>query len=111
MDFIRVGALAEVPDGELRAFETPGGRVAVAHMDNRLFAFGDECTHDGCSLAEGEIDDRNGTVECPGHGSVFDMETGEPTGGPAVDPLVIYPVRAAEGWIEVQPVAAGEIRA
>ena len=40
MDFFRVGALAEVPDGELRAFETPGGRVAVAHSENRLFALG-----------------------------------------------------------------------
>ncbi len=108
MDFTRVGALAEVPDGELRAFETPGGRVAVAHLENHLFAFGDECTHAACSLADGELDDRDETVSCARDGSVFDVETGEPTEGPAVDPVPIYPVRVVDGWVEVQPVAGGE---
>ncbi len=105
MDFIRVGALAEVPDGELRAFETPGGRVAVAHLEHHLFAFGDECTHAGCSLADGDLDDRDETVSCRHDGSVFDVATGEPTEGPAVDPVPIFPTRVVDGWIEVQPVA------
>ncbi len=108
MDFIRVGALAEVPDGELRAFETPGCRVAVARLENHLFAFGDECTHAACSLADGELDDRDETVSCPCDGSVFDVKTGEPTEGPAVDPVPVYPVRMVDGWIEVLPVAGGE---
>jgi len=108
MDFVRVGALAEIPDGEVRAFETPVGRVAVAHVENRLFAFGDECTHAGCSLAEGEFDDREETVECPCHGSVFDVASGEPTEGPATDPVPVFPVRAVEDWVEVRPVAGGE---
>ena len=76
MEFIRVGGVAEIPDGEMRAFDTPAGRVAVAHVEHRLFAFGDECTHQGCSLAEGEFDDREARVVCPCHGSVFDVETG-----------------------------------
>jgi 3-phenylpropionate/trans-cinnamate dioxygenase ferredoxin component len=108
MDFIRIGTLAEVPDGELRAFETASGRVTVAHVESHLFAFGDECTHAGCSLADGELDDRDETVACPCHGSVFDVETGEPTEGPAVDPVPVYPVRVVDGWIEVQPVVGGE---
>jgi 3-phenylpropionate/trans-cinnamate dioxygenase ferredoxin component len=108
MDFIRIGSLAEVPDGELRAFETASGRVTVAHVESHLFAFGDECTHAGCSLADGELDDRDETVACPCHGSVFDVETGEPTEGPAVDPVPVYPVRVVDGWIEVRPVAGGE---
>jgi 3-phenylpropionate/trans-cinnamate dioxygenase ferredoxin component len=108
MDFIRIGSLAEVPDGELRAFETASGRVTVAHVESHLFAFGDECTHAGCSLADGDFDDRDETVECPCHGSVFDVETGEPTEGPAVDPVPVYPVRVVDGWIEVRPVAGGE---
>lgn len=57
-DYIRVGAVAEVPDGELRSYELPPGRVAVAHIENELFALGDECTHEGCLLSEGELDDR-----------------------------------------------------
>ena len=42
----RVGSLAEVPEGELRSFDLPGLRVAIAHIENELFVFGDECTHE-----------------------------------------------------------------
>ena len=101
MEFVRVAAFAEIPDGEVRAYETPAGRVAVAHVENRLFAFGDECTHAWCSLAEGELDDRLATLECPCHGSVFDVETGEPVEGPAIDPVPVFFVRVDEDWIEV----------
>ena len=107
-DYIRVGAVAEVPDGELRSYELPPGRVAVAHIENELFALGDECTHEGCLLSEGELDDVADTVVCPCHGSAFDLRTGEPVEGPAEDPVPVYPVRVEEGWIEVLPVAGGE---
>lgn len=108
MDFIRVGALAEVPEGELRAYELPGGRVAVAHVENELFALGDECTHAGCSLAEGELDEQADTVVCPCHGSAFDVRSGEPLEGPAVDPVPVFQIRVQDGWIEVGPRLGGE---
>jgi 3-phenylpropionate/trans-cinnamate dioxygenase ferredoxin subunit len=102
VDFIRVGALAEIPEGEVRAFDTPAGKVAVAHVEAQVYAFGDECTHQGCSLSEaGSFDDRTATVECLCHGSVFDVERGEPTGGPAEDPLPVFLARVVDGWVEV----------
>ena len=101
MDFVKVGALGEIPEGEMRAYDTDAGRVTIAHVEARLFAFGDECTHMGCSLAEGEFDDRAATVECPCHGSVFDVETGEPTEGPAQDALPVFQAREIDGWVEV----------
>lgn len=108
MEFIRLAAFAEVPDGEVRAYDTPAGRIAVAHVENRLFAFGDECTHAGCSLAEGELDDRQATLECPCHGSVFEVETGEPIEGPAVDPVPVFSVRVEDAWIEVSTAPADD---
>jgi 3-phenylpropionate/trans-cinnamate dioxygenase ferredoxin component len=108
VDFTRVGSIAEIPDGELRAFETPSGRVAVARSENRMFAFGDECTHHGCSLSEGELSDRDASVECPCHASIFDIETGEPVEGPAVDPVPVFPVRVVEDWVEVGSHPGGE---
>jgi 3-phenylpropionate/trans-cinnamate dioxygenase ferredoxin subunit len=111
MEFVRVGALAEVPEGEVRAYDTPAGRVSVAHVEQRVFAFGDECTHMGCSLADGEFSDREGTIECPCHGSVFDVATGEPIEGPARDPVPVYPARVTDdGWVEVgsEPGTEGE---
>jgi 3-phenylpropionate/trans-cinnamate dioxygenase ferredoxin subunit len=106
-EYIRVASLAEVPEGELRGFELPAGRIAVAHVENELFALGDECTHEGCLLSEGEVDESADTVVCPCHGSAFDLRTGEPVEGPAQDPVPTYPVRLQEGWIELMPIPAG----
>lgn len=102
-DFVRVGSLGEIPEGEMRAYDLEVGRIAVAHVEYRFFAFGDECTHAGCPLSEGEFDDRAATVTCACHESVFDVDTGEPLSGPAQDPLPVYPVREVDGWIEIAP--------
>jgi 3-phenylpropionate/trans-cinnamate dioxygenase ferredoxin component len=100
--FVRVASLAEVPDGELRAYDLAWGRVAIAHVENELFAFDDECTHEGCSLSEGELGGQEESVVCPCHGSEFDLRTGEPVEGPATDPVPVHPIRVTEeGWIEV----------
>jgi 3-phenylpropionate/trans-cinnamate dioxygenase ferredoxin component len=109
MEFVRVASLAEIPEGEMRAFDLASGRVAVAHVEARLFAFADECTHAGCALSEGDFDDRAATVECPCHGSVFDIEAGEPVDGPAQDPVAIHQARLVDGWVELsdQPVREG----
>jgi 3-phenylpropionate/trans-cinnamate dioxygenase ferredoxin subunit len=106
VEFVRVAALAEIPEGEIRAFDLPTGRVAVAHVEARLFAFADGCTHAGCALSEGEFNDRESIVECSCHGSVFDVETGEPLEGPAQDPVPVHQARLVDGWVEVaeQPV-------
>jgi len=109
MEFIRLAGIAEIPEGEMRAFDVPAGRIAVAHVEHRLFAFGDECTHQGCSLAEGEFDDREAKVVCPCHGSVFDVETGEPVEGPAVDPVPVFAARLTDDdWVEVATQPGGE---
>lgn len=87
----------------MRAYELPVGRIAVAHVEQRLFAFGDECTAGGCSLSEGLFDDRQAEVTCANDDSVFDVESGEPIRGPARDPLPVYAAREVEGWIEISP--------
>ncbi|MEX0832825.1 MAG: non-heme iron oxygenase ferredoxin subunit [Actinomycetota bacterium] len=102
-EFQRVGSMAEIPEGELRAFDVQSGRVAVAHVANDVYAFGDECTHQSCSLSEGELQEKELEVECPCHGSVFDVQTGEPTHGPAVDPVPVFQVQVNDGWVEVGP--------
>jgi 3-phenylpropionate/trans-cinnamate dioxygenase ferredoxin subunit len=101
MAFVRVGALGEIPEGEVRAYDLASGRVAVAHVEARLFAFADACTHAGCALSDGTFDDREATIECANDGSVFDVETGEPVVGPAQDPIEIHAARLVDGWVEV----------
>jgi 3-phenylpropionate/trans-cinnamate dioxygenase ferredoxin subunit len=99
--FVRVGSLAEIPEGELRAYDVPAGRVVVTHDERRLFAFGESCTGAGCPLAEGVFDDRSDRLSCTSCDSVFDAETGEPIEGPARDRLLVFTAKEVDGWIEV----------
>ena len=100
-EYRRIASLAEVPEGEMRAFDLPEGRVALAHVEQEVFAIGDECTHEGCSLAEGDLGAQEDSVICPCHASEFDLRTGEPLAGPAEDPVPVYPVRIQDEWIEI----------
>jgi 3-phenylpropionate/trans-cinnamate dioxygenase ferredoxin subunit len=104
--YLRVGAAVEIPEGELRAYELPARRVAVARVDGRLYGIGDECPVGGCSLAEdGAVSPSGDAVTCSRDGSAFDLETGEPIDGPAVDRVPIHAVRVDNGWIEIATAA------
>jgi 3-phenylpropionate/trans-cinnamate dioxygenase ferredoxin subunit len=109
VEFVRVASLGEIPEGEIRAYDLPQGRVAVAHDERRLFAFADECPNAGCSLSEGSFDDRSATVTCANDESVFDVESGEPVDGPARDPVAVFAAREVDGWVEIatEPGAGG----
>jgi 3-phenylpropionate/trans-cinnamate dioxygenase ferredoxin subunit len=101
VEYVRVGTIAEIPEGEVRTFELPMGRIGVAHDERRLFAFAETCTGGGCALAEAAFDDRTAQLTCPTCESVFDLETGEPIDGPAKDPLALHAAREDDGWLEV----------
>lgn len=105
--FVRVGSAVEIPEGELRGYELPDGRVAVGRIEQALFALGDECPGDGCSLSEGALDEVGEAVVCPCDSSAFDVRTGEPVDGPAVDPVAVRRVRVEDGWVEVGPEIGG----
>lgn len=100
-EFVRIATLGEIPEGGVRGFDLPWGRLAVARVDQEIHAIGDECTHASCSLSEGVIPDDETAVECPCHGARFDLRSGEPLEGPAIDPVPTYPTRIVDGWIEV----------
>ena len=100
--FVRIASLAEIPEGELRAFEAPLGRVVIAHVEQELFALGDECPADGAPLSEGSLGEGEDAVLCPGDAVAFDLRTGEPLAGPGVDPVAVFSVRVDdEGWVEI----------
>jgi nitrite reductase/ring-hydroxylating ferredoxin subunit len=98
-NWVRVGESGEVGDGEMVSFSVGDRMIAVANVDGDLHAFDDVCTHQQCSLSEGEVD---GTVvECPCHGSRFDILSGEVEEGPAVEPIDIFDVRDEGGELQV----------
>lgn len=71
--------------------------IAMFRVDDEVFAIGDRCSHAEASLAEGEVFD--GSVECPRHGSEFDLRTGEPSSLPATSPVPSYPVTIEDGIV------------
>jgi 3-phenylpropionate/trans-cinnamate dioxygenase ferredoxin subunit len=105
--FVRVASAVEIPEGELRGYEVADGRVAVGRVEHEVFALADECPADGCSLSEGSVDEVNEAVVCPCDGSAFDVGTGEPVDGPAVDRVPVRRVRVEDGWVEVGPEIGG----
>jgi nitrite reductase/ring-hydroxylating ferredoxin subunit len=65
-------------------------RIVVARTESGVAAFDDRCTHKGGPLSDGVL--ICGTVQCPWHGSQFDVTTGKVVCGPAKDDIATYPV-------------------
>jgi 3-phenylpropionate/trans-cinnamate dioxygenase ferredoxin subunit len=62
----------------------------------------DRCSHDNGPLAEGEFDPAACTVECPRHGSLFDLSTGRPKTLPAFQPVHTFPVAIEDDTITLE---------
>ena len=72
-------------------------RIALFRVGDEVYAIGDRCSHAEASLSEGEVFDE--AVECPRHGSEFDLRTGEPSSLPATSPVPTYDVVVEEGTV------------
>ncbi len=90
MSAIQIGQIADVPEGAGKAFAVQGHRIAVFRVDGELFAMDDTCSHAEASLSEGELDTDELCIECPLHGSVFDLRSGKPRTLPAFEPVQTY---------------------
>jgi 3-phenylpropionate/trans-cinnamate dioxygenase ferredoxin component len=78
----------ELLDGEMRLVDADGRKIGVFRCgDGALYAIEDRCSHDDGPLAEGEFDADACTVECPRHGSLFDLRSGRPKTLPAFQPV------------------------
>jgi nitrite reductase/ring-hydroxylating ferredoxin subunit len=98
-EWVTIGSTSAIPAGEVMSFGAGSRQVAVANVEGDLHAFDDVCTHQQCSLAEGELD---GTViECPCHGSQFDVTSGEAVNGPAVDPVDVFQMKVEDDELKV----------
>ncbi len=92
-DLVRLCARDDVPAGTARRFDVAGHRVAVVRVEDDWYAIGDRCSHEDYSLSEGEVWGEEREIECPKHGSAFDLRTGEARTLPATTPVPVYGVR------------------
>ena len=92
---------SELPHGTARRFDVAGARIALVHTGDEFHAVDDRCSHEDYSLAEGEVWEDECEIECPRHGSTFDLRTGSPCSLPATQPVPVYPLEIADGKVAV----------
>ncbi|MFN2483648.1 MAG: Rieske 2Fe-2S domain-containing protein [Candidatus Limnocylindria bacterium] len=99
--WVTVAGISDVRPGTVGVFEVDGKALCVGQtVDGRWGAIDDLCTHDGGDLGEGEL--VGDAVECPRHGSVFDLFTGEALTLPAVFPVKAYPTHVEGDEVKVE---------
>ena len=80
-EFVKIADTKDIPPSQMKAVEVAGEKICVANIEGKYYAIGNVCTHVGGPLAEGTLEGYE--VECPWHGSKFDVRTGEVTRSPA----------------------------
>ncbi|WP_191563976.1 Rieske (2Fe-2S) protein [Janibacter melonis] len=97
--FHKVCRSGQVPEGYVRRFYVDELECAVARLGGKAYATSNYCTHLDCLLSSGKLQDDG--IRCSCHGSVFELEGGQPIYPPATEPIAVYPVREDEGEIYV----------
>jgi 3-phenylpropionate/trans-cinnamate dioxygenase ferredoxin subunit len=103
MPSVILGPLSELPPGAKAVYMVEGEPILVLRVDeDELYALHNICSHAYARLSEGEFDPDECTVECPLHGSTFDVRSGIPRTFPAFEPVQTYAVRVEAGRIVLE---------
>ena len=87
---VRVASVSEIPPGTMKTVEVEGLEILVANVDGQFHAMGAICTHQEWDLSEGTLE--RSQVTCAGHGSLWNLETGEGEYVRPIPPLPVYSV-------------------
>jgi 3-phenylpropionate/trans-cinnamate dioxygenase ferredoxin subunit len=94
--------VSDLPPGATRVVEVDDVEIGVVNCGGDILAIEDRCSHDNGDLFEGDIDLDACTVECPRHGSLFDLKSGKPLNLPAYVPIDTFEVRVEDDMIRVE---------
>jgi 3-phenylpropionate/trans-cinnamate dioxygenase ferredoxin subunit len=102
-EWLRICEAAAIPPGHAARVDIGELPIAVFNVNGEFHVLDDTCSHAMASLSEGELHSETCAVECPLHGSQFDLRTGEPISLPAVEPVRVHEVELREGelWVAV----------
>ena len=98
--FVKVATKSEIADQSATLLEIEGKRIALFNLGGQFYALDDTCSHADGPLSEGSIEGED--VECPWHGSRFNVKTGQVTAPPALENVARYNVRVTGDDIEVE---------
>jgi 3-phenylpropionate/trans-cinnamate dioxygenase ferredoxin component len=88
---MRVASVSDVKPGDVIQVEVDDEPVALANTGDEFLATSDICSHEYVELSQGWVE--GDEIECPQHGSMFNMRTGEVLNPPATQPIPTYEVR------------------
>ena len=89
--FVRVCDVKEIGSGKGKSFRVGKLFLAIFQSDGKFYATSDVCSHEHELLSEGWLEGT--TVECPRHGAVFDLVTGEAKSLPASKPIDVFALK------------------
>ena len=102
-DFETVARLDEIPDGGMKQVTYKGDLVGLYRVGDDIYALGDICTHEEAYLTDGEFEPEDLEVECPLHGSRFNVVDGSVRILPATKPEPTYSVKVEGDLVSVGP--------
>ncbi|MBN2045144.1 MAG: non-heme iron oxygenase ferredoxin subunit [Anaerolineales bacterium] len=100
LEFVIVAEEGSLSNGDRLFVEIDEFRIVVFNIAGKYFAIEDVCSHDDGPLGDGEFEDEF-EIACPRHGARFDVRNGHVLSLPAVEDIPAYPVRVADGNIEI----------
>lgn len=103
-EFVKVAEVTELPPGQMKMVERGEDQVLLVNAGEVIYACDNICTHAGAPLHEGSLEDD--LVECPLHGSVFKVTSGEVIEPPAEESLRLFQVRVEGQDILLGPPAS-----
>jgi nitrite reductase/ring-hydroxylating ferredoxin subunit/uncharacterized membrane protein len=102
-EWTAVAARGDLEEAKPTAATADGVGIVLVRKGEKISALADRCSHRGCALHEGRLE--NDTIVCPCHGSTFRLD-GSIVKGPATSPQPSLEVRVENGSIEVRSVQA-----
>ena len=100
-DFVKIAKTSDLSEGEMMLAEVEDERILLSKVGGEFYAIGEVCPHAEGPLSEGYVEGED--VECPLHGSLFSLKTGENTGPPAAEGVPRYTVRVEGDDVLVGP--------
>ena len=103
MTLVKVCSVADVPDGEVTRVRVGDREIAIVNLGTDGFrAIDAVCSHAHYYLDEGDVDVEDLTIECPKHGSTFDLDSGKPRSLPAIVPVQVFPVKVDDDDVLIE---------
>ena len=99
-DFLTGIGASDIAPAQMKAIEIGGAQICLVNLAGTLFAVDNLCPHADGPLSEGNLDGE--VVECPWHGSKFNVRTGAIEAPPASEAIGAYKVRVEDEYLLVE---------